>query len=346
MNSIEINNLNISSNKETILKEVNLSVRNGEILCLLGSSGVGKTTLLNAIASIKLQNLSMSGKIKTKNEETNAGTLKDIGYVFQDLALFPHMTVFENISFPLEIRKTRKSVIEEKVSEILTTFQILDKKYSKIQHLSGGEKQRVALGRTLITNPSIVLMDEPLKGLDPLLKKDFLVFLKKIQRKNKFTLVYVTHDSNEAFYCADRIAFMSDGEIVQLSRPITAYSEPQSIEIARFLGDLNIINGEALSMPKITNHHEIKFVAYRPENAIVNVYLDSEKTINQNDYLNIPGKLISTYFASGRTNTVYETIYGPQTVSTDFFSNEDKIIISIKYEYLLFFDKNEKLIKS
>jgi ABC-type sugar transport system ATPase subunit len=206
------------------LKNINFSIKDGEFLVLLGPSGAGKTTLLNVIAGL----VPYSGNlfIDDKNVDALSPSERGVGLVFQDLYLFPHMTVFENVTFGLKVRHTPKNNIMYEVEKILGFLRISHLKNRYPTSLSGGEKQRVALARTLIVKPSIILMDEPLSSLDFSIAKHLRVELKRLQQKLNLTMVYVTHNFNEARELADRIAVIVDGTLKQVGSEWEIFTEP------------------------------------------------------------------------------------------------------------------------
>jgi spermidine/putrescine ABC transporter ATP-binding subunit len=221
---------------------VNLTVEGGEFVTLLGPSGSGKTTTLKMIAGFEHPE---SGSITLDGREI-AGVAphkRDIGMVFQNYALFPHMTVFDNIAFPLKMRGKSAREIEALVAEALDLVQLskLGKRFPK--QLSGGQQQRVALARALVFRPPLLLMDEPLGALDRQLRKSVQQELKRITRSLGITVIFVTHDQEEALYLSDRIALMNHGRIVQVGAPEALYSKPNSRFVAEFLGESNFLTG-------------------------------------------------------------------------------------------------------
>lgn len=268
---VRFDNYSLGYGKSTIIKGLNLEIIKGERFCILGPSGGGKTTLLNAITGVAnfTNGVFTSGSLEILTSENKSKL--SIGYVFQDLALFPHLTVRENIAFPLRIKKLPKAEISARVKSILDMLKITDKGDSRINILSGGQKQRVALGRALVGKPSILCMDEALKGLDPLLKIDFLNNLLEIQELEKFTLIYVTHDIDEANFCAHRMCILDEGIIQQLGTPNMIYSKPANLKTALLTGE--VINLELNRHPAlnelaklIDNKMDFKRIVFRPEN--------------------------------------------------------------------------------
>ncbi len=218
------------------------SVNNGELLTLLGPSGCGKTTTLQLIAGIQKPD---SGRIILNGRDITflEPWKRDIGIVFQDYALFPHMNVARNISYGLRGKKYDKSVIRKTVRDFLELVRLSGYENRSIDSLSGGEKQRVALARALAPNPGLLLLDEPLSALDASMRKDLRREIRRIQKKLNITTVYVTHDQEEALTISDRILIMSSGKIEQEGTPYEIFNRPETEFSARFLGHSNLIEG-------------------------------------------------------------------------------------------------------
>ena len=222
------------------LKSVDLNIQSGEFLTLLGPSGSGKTTLLMAVAGFSRPD---AGSILFGEKEMvlSPPHKRDVGMVFQNYALFPHMTVAENIAFPLKLRKITAKEQEDQVDAALATVQLTDYRMRKIDQLSGGQRQRVALARAFVFKPRILLMDEPLAALDKKLREQMQIELKQLHRQLGVTTVYVTHDQREALTMSDRVAIINDGEIVQIGTPEEIYSNPKNSFVADFIGESTIL---------------------------------------------------------------------------------------------------------
>jgi len=222
--------------------KVSLNIQHGEFLTLLGPSGSGKTTTLNMIAGFEIPT---SGQIllESKDITTVAPNNRGIGMVFQNYALFPHMTVFDNIAFPLKMRKMPGNEITTLVETILQLVQLpgFERRYPK--QLSGGQQQRIALARALVFRPPILLMDEPLGALDKKLRDHMRLEIKHIQESIDITVIYVTHDQEEALTMSDRIAIMNEGRIIQLETPMEIYEFPADLFVADFIGESNFLEG-------------------------------------------------------------------------------------------------------
>lgn len=222
--------------------DVSLNIEHGEFLTLLGPSGSGKTTTLNMIAGFEIPT---SGDILLENEDitTVAPNNRGIGMVFQNYALFPHMTVYENIAFPLKMRKTAAANIRTMTAEALELVKLPGFETRYPNQLSGGQQQRIALARALVFQPKILLMDEPLGALDKKLRDHMRLEIKHLQESLNITVIYVTHDQEEALTMSDRIAIMNNGRIVQLDTPVELYESPTNLFVADFIGESNFMQG-------------------------------------------------------------------------------------------------------
>ena len=228
--------------KELVVKNLNLDIAEGEFLTLLGPSGSGKTTTLMMLAGFENPT---SGEIYLDKKPISSITphKRGIGMVFQNYALFPHMTVYENLAFPLRVRKIQNDEIENKINKALDMVSLTNFENRMPNQLSGGQQQRVAVARALVFEPKLVLMDEPLGALDKNLRESMQYELKHIHETLGVTIVYVTHDQGEALTMSNRIAVFNDGHIQQLSSPNELYERPTNSFVARFIGENNIING-------------------------------------------------------------------------------------------------------
>jgi putative spermidine/putrescine transport system ATP-binding protein/spermidine/putrescine transport system ATP-binding protein len=231
----------------TAVRDTSLEVRQGEFLTLLGPSGCGKTTLLNLIAGFLDPD---EGEVFIGGERvTDVPTFqRDIGMVFQNYALFPHMNVFENVAFGLRMRKTPGEEIRGRVGEALDIVRLAGYADRRPRELSGGQQQRVALARAIVVKPRVLLLDEPLSALDKNLRSRMQVELKQIQRRIGITTIFVTHDQSEALSLSDRVAIISEGVIQQISGPDEAYRNPRNTFVAEFIGDVNRIDGSVVGM--------------------------------------------------------------------------------------------------
>lgn len=240
---VEFDRVQKSYDGETlVVKDLNLSMPKGEFLTMLGPSGSGKTTCLMMLAGFET---ATHGDIRLDGQPINniPPHKRGIGMVFQNYALFPHMTVAENLSFPLEVRKMGKSEREEKIKRALDMVQMGEFGGRRPAQLSGGQQQRIALARALVFEPELVLMDEPLGALDKQLRETLQFEITKLAHDLGITVVYVTHDQTEALTMSDRVAVFDDGRIQQLAPPDQLYEEPQNSFVAQFIGENNTLEG-------------------------------------------------------------------------------------------------------
>ena len=228
--------------------DMNLEIHDQEFVVFLGPSGCGKTTTLRAIAGLEHPD---EGDIFIDGQRVNtlSPADRDIAFVFQFYALYPHLTVYDNIAFPLKAVKAPKSEIQGRVTEVATILQIQAMLDRKPSHLSGGEMQRVALGRAMVRQPKAFLMDEPMSNLDAKLRVDMRTELKRLQHRLGATTIFVTHDQVEAMSMADRIVIMHQGSLQQIGTPQEVYNQPQTVFVAQFMGSpsMNLINGTVQS---------------------------------------------------------------------------------------------------
>ena len=225
--------------KELVVKNLNLNIYRGEFLTMLGPSGSGKTTCLMMLAGFEN---STNGEIKLNGNLINniPPYKRNIGMVFQDYALFPHMSVAENLAFPLEVRKIEKADRDKKITRALEMVKMEQFKNRMPAQLSGGQQQRVALARSLVFEPELVLMDEPLGALDKQLREQMQYEIKHLHEELEITVVYVTHDQSEALTMSDRVAVFNDGVIQQLASPNELYEKPTNSFVAQFLSLIHI----------------------------------------------------------------------------------------------------------
>ncbi len=244
---IKLNDIVVKFGDFTALKKINVHVKEGEFFTFLGPSGCGKTTTLRTITGFIEP---FSGTVMMKgNDITNVPIEKrNIGIVFQSYALFPTMTVYDNIAFGLKIKKLKKEEIKEKVTEIARKVDLSDEQLAKaVSQLSGGQQQRVAIARALVTNPSIICLDEPLSNLDAKLRVQLRNELKKMQKDFGITSIYVTHDQEEALTLSDRIAVFNKGNIEQIGTPNEIYNHSATEFVCNFIGDINRFSDEMVA---------------------------------------------------------------------------------------------------
>lgn len=246
---VELTDISKYYGKTPVLNGISLAVRRGEFLSILGPSGCGKTTLLRIIGGFTPPT---SGTVRICGEpaDDRAPYERDTSMVFQHLALFPHMTVFDNVAYGLKVRRVPKAEIAERVSRALQLVKLEGLEDRRPKQLSGGQQQRVALARSLIIEPSVVLLDEPLGSLDLKLRQEMEIEVKKLHALLGITFVYVTHDQNEALTMSDRVAVMHDGRLEQIGTAEDIYERPETEFVADFIGETNIFKGEVLAADK------------------------------------------------------------------------------------------------
>ncbi|ASQ46353.1 spermidine/putrescine ABC transporter ATP-binding protein PotA [Legionella clemsonensis] len=332
---IEIKQLYKSYNSSPILDNVTLSVFNGEFLTLLGPSGCGKTTLLRLISGFEQPT---AGHIYINGQCVNAlpPQKRDVHTVFQSYALFPHLSVYENVAFALRCRGVNEKEIKVRVQESLRLVQLGPFAARNIKQLSGGQQQRVAIARAIINRPQVLLLDEPLSSLDYRLRKDMQSELKQLQKTLNMTFIFVTHDQEEALSMSDRIVIFNHGHIEQIGTPREVYETPKNIYVAQFIGETNIFDIEVIeasehsllttieSMPlhcKNTNNYkpgDKLHLIVRPEDIRVWSLSEVEDT---NDM--IPGKIIDIIYKGSTVDLKVELASGKIINASEFFDEDD-----------------------
>ncbi len=320
---LEVANLSKSFGTFEAIKNISISIEEGEFVCFLGPSGCGKTTLLRCIAGLEIQS---TGSVFQKNKDISnlPPSNRDFGIVFQSYALFPNLSVFSNISYGLINNKWKKADVKNRVEELLNLVNLIEHSSKYPSQLSGGEQQRVALARALATSPGLLLLDEPLSALDLKVR----IFLRKqirdLQRKLGVTTIMVSHDQEEAQTMADRIFVMKDGEIIQSGTPNEIYTKANSPFIASFIGSMNFIPAV------ISNSKKVKC---KQENSDDNILSAKIKEI---DFL---GSYQRVYFESKSLTDDLIIVDVPS-------SNARKIKLAVNTEMNLFFSKEDARIYS
>ena len=278
MAKIELKNLSKTYNKKIeALHDINFTIEDGQFFVLLGPSGAGKTTTLRCIAGLeKIDNGSILFNDESVTEDQPAS--RDVCFVFQQYSLYPHYSVYENLAFPLRspMRKLPEEEIKTKVESIASMLKISNKLNNKATQLSGAEMQRVGIGRALVREPNLYLMDEPLSSLDAKLRESLRVELKNIQTNLNSTILYVTHDQAEATTLADKIGVLKEGHLVQIGTPEEIYENPNSIYVSQRLGSpkINILPGKLFGMD------DVPTFGIRPENITIGTGNYSAKIIS------------------------------------------------------------------
>jgi len=272
---IQIKNINVSYGTNHVLKDVNLTIHNKDFYTFLGPSGCGKTTLLRLIAGFEK---SQSGELYIAGQEVSNSNPweRDVGMVFQNYALWPHMTVYKNVSFGLEEKKIPKDEIDQRVKEILALVDLQDLSKRYPYQLSGGQQQRVALARTLVVKPKVLLLDEPLSNLDAKLRVQMRKELLDLHNQLGITTIFVTHDQEEANAMSTNLAIFNEGVVQQMGKPVDLYNNPANTFVANFLGTTNVLEGtiantvftsnQGLVIQGLANDAKGSSVLLRPQN--------------------------------------------------------------------------------
>lgn len=332
---IELKNVEIRYGDFVAVHDLNMQIQEGEFFTFLGPSGCGKTTTLRAVAGFEKVS---KGQIVAFGKDLS-GLLpeeRNIGFVFQNYALFPSMNVYENIAFGLKARKLPKAEIDKKVRDIAEKTGITEHLNKKINELSGGQQQRIAIARAIVLQPKILLMDEPLSNLDAKLRVSTREEIRKLQKTFGITTIYVTHDQEEAMAISDRIAVFNVGKLEQIGTPKEIYGKPQNSVVAKFIGDINVIEGKADETFRevIKATPDEKFYV-RPHN--VRICRECEKS---SDILAIEGKVDSYEYLGSYTKINIRTEDGNRITSTMFgeraeFDEGETVFAEIKISEIL-----------
>ena len=350
MASIELKNIEKSFGSNKVINKFDIKINDGEFIVLVGPSGCGKSTLLRMISGLETVD---KGEIYLDNKIINnlIPSKREIAMVFQSYALYPHMSVFENMAFGLKMEKISKSEINQKVNNAAATLQIEDLLERKPKQLSGGQRQRVAIGRAITRSPKVFLFDEPLSNLDAALRSEMRVEISKLHKKMNSNIIYVTHDQVEAMTLADRIVVLNKGNIEQYGTPNEIYSNPNNIFVAEFIGSpkMNIIkiNKEQISNSntfhlfnnKIT-FNNLKFedeiyIGIRPED----ISLESNREIQLEVKIDLVENL-------GFERIIYSKISNNQIIIKSSKNiNNDSLKVSFSKENVFLFNKDKKRIR-
>ena len=302
--SLSVKGLNVSYGKNHILKDINLKIESGEFVSILGKSGCGKTTLIKSIAGL-LETDNGDIGIFDKNVAGLPPEKRQTVIVFQDLRLFPHMNVEDNIAFAMKLKKMDKAVIKEKVEKLLAQVRLSGYEKRKVSRLSGGQMQRVALARALGAEPKLLLLDEPFASLDEDLRKEMGELVRRLHRENGITTVMITHDKEEAMELSDRLALMEEGRILAFDSPEGLYNSPKDIKTAAMLGDVNFfkgqVDGSTFTSDIISFNTDKKAGEYKL------LLRPSELTVDKPEKMGIKARLKQTSFRGEITELVLES---------------------------------------
>lgn len=333
MSEVKVENISKTFEDTKAVRNLSFTVKHGEFVVLLGPTGAGKTTTLRLIAGLETTD---EGKIFIGNEDVTQfpPAQRDVAFVFQQYSLYPNYTVYNNLAFPLKspLRSLNKNQIDKTVRDIAKTLHIEDKLSNKATHLSGGEMQRVAIGRALVRKPNIFLMDEPLSSLDAKLREELRLELKNIQVQLGATLLFVTHDHVEATTMADRIGIIKEGELIQMDPPETIYNDPNSVYVATKLGSpkINLIPSGLLNM---TLPAKVEYVAFRPEKVVLNHKGTLDARIETIQNLGVE-EIVTMNFR----DEIIRAVVKPGS----FSASDTGVKIAIQKEDMLFFDKQSQ----
>ena len=323
---IQFRNIVKDFDGQIVLKGINLNIYENEFVTLLGPSGCGKTTLLRILGGFIEAS---EGAIIFDGEDIKdlPPYKRELNTVFQKYALFPHMSVYENIAFGLKIKKMSKDVIDQKVMRMLKLIGLEGYETKNVTMLSGGQQQRIAIARALVNEPKVLLLDEPLGALDLKLRKEMQYELKRIQQEVGITFIYVTHDQEEALTMSDKIVVMKQGEIQQVGTPVEIYNEPANRYVANFIGESNIINGIMLKDYLVKfDDHEFECVDFGfKDNERVDIVLRPEDLdIVSVEQGKLTGEVVSVLFKGVWNEVMVETVKGTTvTVNMNVISNRD-----------------------
>ena len=345
---ISIKNVTKSYDGVQVLKNINLDIKDGEIFSILGPSGCGKTTLLRMIAGFTELD---GGAIYLGDEDITKlpPNKRNVNTIFQKYALFPHLTVYENVAFPLRLKKVDEKIIDSEVKKFVKMVGLSEHINKKPNQLSGGQQQRVSIARALINKPGLLLLDEPLSALDAKLRQNLLIELDLIHEEVGITFIFITHDQQEALSISDRIAVMNKGEVLQVGTPAEVYESPADSFVADFIGENNFFDGKVTEIiddefAKLYNEQlgELVFemdkpvkvgdrvkVSIRPEK--IKLSKTMPKGINEKEKINV----LKVY--------VNELIYsGFQSKYFVFLNNNKDMTFKVFKQHAVYFDDNDE----
>lgn len=333
MVKVELQELNRIFGDGTRVGPIDLTIEDGELLTLLGPSGSGKTTTLRIVAGFIRPD---KGAVIFDGEDVASVPPKErsIGMVFQSIALFPHMTVYQNIAFGPEMAGWSHEDTVQRVEELAELLRIKNLLFRKINEISGGEGQRVALARALALNPRLLLLDEPLSALDPQLRERLQIEIRKIQKKLGITTIYVTHSQDEAFAISDRIAILDDGVIVQVGSPEDLYENPQNEFVARFLGGGNVFEGLISEISGnnqfvIVNDHPFRIQSQFQDSSMISFSVKPQDIIVHH---NVSGDYASAELISITPQIGnWKLILDFQGITIVAFTSEDELIVKLRH---------------
>jgi spermidine/putrescine transport system ATP-binding protein len=315
-----------------VLNSLDLDILDGEFITLLGPSGCGKTTLLRLMAGFEHPD---AGTITLAGQDLThtAPEHRPLNTVFQHYALFPHMSVFDNVAYGLKMEKRPKAEIRERVDEALAMVQLQDFARRKPHQLSGGQQQRVAIARAVVKRPRLLLLDEPLSALDYKLRRTMQIELKRLQRELGITFVFVTHDQEEALSMSDRVVVLKDGVVQQLGTPREVYERPANLFTARFVGETNFFPGTVISVHAVTitvSVFGVQRTLRRPdfpvhEGQALHVLLRPEdiRVLAPDDEQGVAGKIVERNYKGSTLDSVIQLSDDTEVLASEFFDEDD-----------------------
>ena len=329
---LSLKNVSKAFDDKTVLNSLDLDILDGEFITLLGPSGCGKTTLLRLMAGFEQPDtgaVSLSGHDITHAAPEH----RPLNTVFQNYALFPHMSVYDNVAYGLKMEKRPRDEIRQRVDEVLAMVQLQDFARRKPHQLSGGQQQRVAIARAVVKRPQLLLLDEPLSALDYKLRRTMQVELKRLQRELGITFVFVTHDQEEALSMSDRVVVLKDGAIQQLGTPREIYERPANLFTARFVGETNLFPGYLTSVEEtgITlNILGLSRTLQKPGFTLrkgeqVNVLLRPEdiRVLAPEDEKGLAGRIVERNYKGSTLDSVIHLEDGTEVLASEFFDEDD-----------------------
>lgn len=336
---LKISQLSKTYGSHKVLDNINLDIYDGEFLTLLGPSGCGKTTLLRLIAGFDSPN---QGTISLEGVDMTSlpAEKRPVNTVFQQYALFPHMTVYDNIAYGLKLKKTPKNEIDKRVREALAMVQLEHTLTRRPHELSGGQQQRIAIARAVVNRPKVLLLDEPLSALDAKMRLQMRSELKRLQRELGITFVFVTHDQEEALSMSDRIAVIKDGQFCQIDTPIGIYESPANLFTANFIGETNLFKAKVLSLTDDSILVEVieQNDDYRPTRTLPKPKFDISigQTVNlllrpedirvyytSENHQGLSGNIVDSYYKGSTLDSIIKLKNGKLIKTSEYFNEND-----------------------
>ncbi len=346
---IIIKDLNKSFDGVQVLKNINLEIKAGEFFSILGPSGCGKTTLLRILAGFIEPD---SGVVYLGDKDITKlpPNLRSINTIFQKYALFPHLTVYENIAFPLRIKKKNSDYIDSEVKKMLKMIDLEEHADKKPNQLSGGQQQRVSIARALVNKPEVLLLDEPLSALDAKLRQNLLIELDNIHEEVGITFIFITHDQQEALSISDRIAIMNKGNVLQVGTPAEVYESPADMFVADFIGENNFIEGKVISIDSET-------CATLKNERVGEIRFEMDRKVKIGDYVKVsirPEKIRVTRNSPRNLGKIHNVIkvYVDEVIYTGFQSKyfvwlngEKDLLFKAFKQHAIFFEDDESSVR-